>query len=44
MKAKKKIMSIVSQLAIPLVALSVLLLFNLIFNIGFFGIERKTNN
>ncbi len=44
MKAKKKIMSIVSQLAIPLVALSVLLLFNLIFNIGFFGIELKTNN
>ena len=44
MKFKNKAVSIVSQLAIPLVALGLLLLFNLIFNIKFFNIEIRTNS
>ncbi len=44
MRFKNKVLSIVSQLAIPLVALGLLLLFNLIFNTKFFNIEIRTNS
>ena len=43
MNSKKKIIAVASQLAIPLVALLVLLLFNLIFNTRFFSVDLITN-
>ena len=44
MNVRKKITSVISQLAIPLTALGVLLLFNVIFNTSFFSIILRTNN
>ena len=44
MRSRNKFLSTLSGLAIPLVALGLLLLFNLIFNIKFFNIEIRTNH
>ena len=41
--SKKKFLSALSQLAIPLVAMAILLLFNLIRDPSFFSIEMRTN-